>query len=65
LRTELQELPPSLRVVFVLRDVEELSTDQTAEVELTPVAVKARLWRARLQLRQQFSKYFDVGATHS
>ena len=65
LRTELQELPPILRVVFVLRDVEKLSTDQTAEVlELTPVAVKARLWRARLQLRQRLSKYFGVGATH-
>jgi RNA polymerase sigma-70 factor (ECF subfamily) len=65
LRTELQELRPSLRVVFVLRDVEGLSTDQAAEVlELTPVAVKARLWRARLQLRQQLSKYFGVGATN-
>jgi RNA polymerase sigma-70 factor (ECF subfamily) len=52
-------------VVFVLRDVEGLSTDQAAEVlELTPVAVKARLWRARLQLRQQLSKYFGVGATN-
>jgi RNA polymerase sigma-70 factor, ECF subfamily len=65
LRTELQELRPSLRVVFVLRDVEGLSTDQTAEVlELTPVAVKARLWRARLQLRHRLSKYFGLGATH-
>jgi RNA polymerase sigma-70 factor (ECF subfamily) len=64
LRTELQKLRPSLRVVFVLRDVEELSTDQTAEVlQLTPVAVKARLWRARLQLRERLSKYFGVGAT--
>ena len=65
LRTELQELQPSLRVVFVLRDVEGFSTDQTAEVlELSPAAVKARLWRARLQLRQRLSKYFGVGATH-
>jgi len=65
LRTELQELRPSLRVVFVLRDVEGLSTDQTAEVlELSPTAVKARLWRARLQLRQRLSKYFGVKATH-
>jgi RNA polymerase sigma-70 factor (ECF subfamily) len=62
LRNSLQELPPSLRVVFALRDVEGLSTEQTAEVlELTPAAVKARLWRARLQLRQRLSKYFGVG----
>jgi RNA polymerase sigma-70 factor, ECF subfamily len=62
LRSELQELQPSLRVVFVLRDVEGLSTEQTAEVfELTPVAVKARLWRARLKLRQGLSKYFGKG----
>jgi RNA polymerase sigma-70 factor (ECF subfamily) len=59
LRSELQELLPSLRVVFILRDIEELSTEQTAEIlELTPVAVKARLWRARLKLRRQLSKYF-------
>src|SRR6266705_181876 len=31
LRSELQELRPSLRVVFVLRDIEGLSTEQTAE----------------------------------
>jgi RNA polymerase sigma-70 factor (ECF subfamily) len=65
LRSELQELRPSLRVVFVLRDIEELSTEQTAAVlELTPIAVKARLWRARIQLRERLSKYFGVGATY-
>jgi RNA polymerase sigma-70 factor (ECF subfamily) len=59
LRNTLQELPPSLKVVFVLRDIEGLLTEETAEVlELTPVAVKARLWRARLQLRERLSKYF-------
>jgi RNA polymerase sigma-70 factor (ECF subfamily) len=61
LRSELQELPPGLRVVFVLRDIEELSTDQTAEVlGLTQVAVKARLCRARLQLRGRLSRYFGI-----
>ncbi len=61
LRSTLQELRHGLRVVFVLRDTEGLSTEQTAEVlELTPVAVKARLWRARLQLRERLSKYFGV-----
>ena len=66
LRSALHELQPLLRVVFVLRDVEGFSTEQTAEVlELTQVAVKARLWRARLQLRVQLSKYFGVGMTYS
>lgn len=65
LRKELQELLPSLRVVFVLRDVEGLSIEETAEaLELTPVAVKARLWRARLRLRGHLSKYFGIGMTH-
>jgi len=62
LRSALQELQPGLRVVFVLCDVEGLSTDQTAEaLELTQVAVKARLWRARLQLRERLSKRFGLG----
>src|SRR5438445_11912353 len=66
LRSELQELRPGLRVVFVLRDIEGLSTEETADVlELTDVAVKARLWRARLQLRTRLSKYFGVEMSRS
>ena len=64
LRSELQELQPGLRVVFVLRDIEGLSTEETAEVlESTPVAVKARLWRARLRLRERLSKCFGISVT--
>lgn len=55
----LEKLRVSLRTVFVLRDIEGLSTDQTAEVlELSSAAVKARLWRARSQLRDLLSEYF-------
>lgn len=55
----LEGLRPILRTIFVLRDIEELSIDQTAEIlQLTPSAVKARLWRARLQLREILSEYF-------
>jgi RNA polymerase sigma-70 factor, ECF subfamily len=55
----LKELRPALRAAFVLRDIEGLSTDQTAEVlNVNPSAVKARLWRARLQLREHLTKYF-------
>ena len=52
----LKELRPVLRAVFVLRDIEGLSTAQTAEVlDLSPAAVKARLGRARLQLRERLN----------
>ena len=56
----LRELSPILRTVFVLRDIEGLTIDQTAEVlNVSHTAVKARLWRARLQLRERLSKYFS------
>ena len=59
LRKALEELPPILRVVFVLRDVEGLSIKETgAALDLQPTAVKARLFRARLQLREKLTKHF-------
>src|SRR5580704_1640766 len=55
----IEELRPILRAVFVLQDLEGLSTVQTAEVlNLSQSAVKARLWRARLQLRERLNQYF-------
>src|SRR5439155_17131323 len=61
LRKTLQELGPGLRVVFVLRDIERLSLEQTAEaLKLSVSAVKARSWRARLQLRERLSAYFKT-----
>jgi RNA polymerase sigma-70 factor, ECF subfamily len=59
LRKTIQGLPPGFRVVFVLRDVEGLSTEETAEtLGLSVPAVKSRLLRARLQLRERLSRYF-------
>ncbi len=53
-------LNPTLRAVFVLRDVEELSTEETAEaLGIQPGAVKVRLHRARLALREQLAGYFE------
>jgi RNA polymerase sigma-70 factor (ECF subfamily) len=53
------ELPESLRIVFVLRDIEGLSTAETGEVlGLSEGAVKTRLHRARLWLRDRLSAYF-------
>src|SRR5947207_6827003 len=61
LRKTLQELGPGLRVVFILRDIERLSLEQTAEaLNLSVSAVKARSWRARLQLRERLSAYFKT-----
>jgi hypothetical protein len=55
----LEELSPILRTVFVLRDIEGLTIDQTVEVlNVSQAAVKARLLRARLQLREGLNKYF-------
>jgi RNA polymerase sigma-70 factor, ECF subfamily len=57
----LEELRPILRTVFVLRDIEGLSINQTAEVlNISQAAVKARLWRVRLQLREKLNKYFST-----
>jgi RNA polymerase sigma-70 factor (ECF subfamily) len=54
-----EQLPDSLRVVFVLRDIEGLSTRETAEVlDISEMAVKTRLSRARLRLREDLSTYF-------
>ena len=52
-------LPDGLRTVFLVRDVEGLSTEETAELlELSLPAVKTRLHRARLALREAIGHYF-------
>ena len=59
LATTIGQLPPVNRIVFQLRDVEGFSTAETAEaLALSTSAVKIRLHRARLQLRQSLDKYF-------
>ena len=53
------KLPPRLRVVFLMRDVEGLSIRETSEaLNLTETTVKTRLLRARMHLREQLSDYF-------
>lgn len=59
LKTAVERLTTNLRLVFVLRDIEGLSTRETAEVlDLSEAAVKTRLSRARLQLREHLSAYY-------
>jgi RNA polymerase sigma-70 factor (ECF subfamily) len=55
----IDSLDPIYRSVFVLRDVEDLSTEETAEtLGLSVPAVKSRLLRARLQLREKLTRFF-------
>jgi RNA polymerase sigma-70 factor (ECF subfamily) len=59
LETAVRDLPEKLRAVFVLRELEGLSTEETAEaLGLSGEAVKTRLHRARLRLRERLSEYF-------
>ncbi|MDP4116031.1 MAG: sigma-70 family RNA polymerase sigma factor [Bacteroidota bacterium] len=55
----IKKLHPDYRVVFLLRDVEGLSTEETASIlELTVPAVKSRLHRARAFLRNDINEAF-------
>ena len=54
-----QGLKPDFRTVFILRDIEELSTEETAEaMGISIPAVKSRLLRARLALREKLTRQF-------
>ncbi|MCL4270289.1 MAG: sigma-70 family RNA polymerase sigma factor [Anaerolineales bacterium] len=57
-------LPESLRMVFLLRDIEGLSIKETADIlNLTETNVKTRLLRARMSLREQLSAYYGERLT--
>ncbi len=59
LQQAIDGLSPIFRTVFVLRDVDELSTEETASVlGISVPAVKSRLLRARLQLRDKLTRFF-------
>ena len=65
LSSVIDELEPDYRTVFVLRDIEDLSTEETADaLGISVPAVKSRLLRARLKLRQKLDRYFKQGATN-
>jgi len=64
LDSAIQTLPESMRIVFVLRDVEGLSIKETADaLNLTETNVKTRLLRARMFLREQLSTYYGERIT--
>lgn len=59
-------LHPTLKVVFQLRDVEELSTEETAQMlGISVPAVKSRLLRARLRLREKLHRFMRRGGDFS
>ena len=65
LSSVIDTLEPDFRVVFVLRDIEELSTEETAKtLGISVPAVKSRLLRARLKLRQKLNRYFRQAGTN-
>lgn len=64
LTQHINELRPDNRIVFVLRDIHGLSTDDTASIlGLSVPAVKSRLHRARLYLRERLEDYFARGTS--
>ena len=61
----IEQLEPIYRTVFVLRDVEDISTEDTAQMlGISISAVKSRLLRARLKLREMLHPYFQGSAAH-
>jgi RNA polymerase sigma-70 factor (ECF subfamily) len=61
LEAALLELPETLRVVFALRELQGLSTEETANMlGIGQSAVKVRLHRARLRLRELLAVYFET-----
>ncbi len=66
LEDALDTLKPDFRTVFTLRDIEELSTEETAEaLGISIAAVKSRLLRARLALREKLTRQFKRKGSHS
>jgi RNA polymerase sigma-70 factor, ECF subfamily len=60
-----EHLPEKLRIVFILRDIENLSIQETSQVlALSETAVKTRLLRARLRLREELSSYYGERLHH-
>jgi len=58
LEAAVETLPPSLRAAFILRDIQGLSTQEAAEaLDITESALKVRLHRARLALRERLAGY--------
>jgi RNA polymerase sigma-70 factor (ECF subfamily) len=63
LERRLDELPIAFRTVFMLREVEEMSVDETAAaLNIPPATVRTRLFRARALLREALARDLDLAA---
>src|SRR5438105_4277515 len=60
IQSAVDALPEIYRTVFILRDVEGMSTEETAEIlDISVPTVKTRLHRARIALRDTITGYFN------
>ena len=61
LERRIDELPAAFRTVFVLREIEEMTVDETAEcLGIPPATVRTRLFRARALLREALARDVDI-----
>ena len=66
LRTEIRRIPPMLRNVMLLRDIQELPmTDVADQLGITVPAAKSRLLRARTELRSRLMRHTEKSGSHS
>jgi len=66
LERRIDALPEQFRTVFILRDVEELSVEETAEcLDVPPATVRTRAFRARALLRESLSREFDAATVEA
>lgn len=61
LERRIDELPVAFRTVFIMREVEEMSVEETARcLSITPATVRTRLFRARTLLREALARDIDT-----
>jgi RNA polymerase sigma-70 factor, ECF subfamily len=61
LERRIDELPLSFRTVFIMREVEDMSVEETAEaLGIAPATVRSRLFRARALLRESLAREMDM-----
>ena len=66
LERKIDELPAQFRTVFMLRDVEEMSVEETAEcLDVPPATVRTRAFRARALLRESLSRDIDTATVNA
>jgi len=66
LERRIDALPEQFRTVFILRDVEELSVEETAEcLDIQPATVRTRAFRARALLRESLSRDIDIATVNA